>query len=44
MVVLALALLLVPDFRVNPLTWLISGALIVGAIALVYGKWRSARE
>jgi hypothetical protein len=44
MVVLALALLLVPDFRVSPLTWLISGALIVGAVALVYGKWRATRD
>lgn len=44
MIVLAIALLLVPDFRVIPLTWLVSAALIVGAVALGYGKWRERAD
>ncbi len=41
MLVLAIGLLLVPDFRAIPVVWFVSAALIAGAVALLYGKWRA---
>ena len=46
LVLLAIGALMVPEYRANPITWLISGAIILGAIGILYGKWRDfeARE
>lgn len=43
LVLLAIGALLVPDLRANPLTWLISGLIILGAIGLVWRHWLSIR-
>ena len=44
LVLLAIGALLHPDYNGNPLTWLIAGAIILGAAGLVYGWWLNIRS
>lgn len=43
LVLLAIGALLVPDLRANPLTWLVSGIIILGAFGLVWRHWLAIR-
>ena len=44
LVLLAIGALLSPDLRSNPLTWIIAGAVFLGAAGLVYGWWLNIRS
>ena len=43
LVVIAVAALFHPDYNSNPVTWLLSGLVILGAVGLVWRYWLSIR-
>ena len=44
LVLLAIGALMVPEYRANPITWLISGAIILGAIGIMYRNYLAVRS